>query len=110
MRAAQGRDEAQAVVRRVTGDLAGLAERAAGDAERLLANARQALRRAQARAADLAAAGIHDAAAGRRRGRLRRAVNDLAGLLEGHPPDRGPDPPAAGRYHPGRGYPAGKPA
>jgi IS5 family transposase len=82
MRAAQGRDEAQAAVRRVTGELAGLAERTARDAERLLANARQALRRAQARAADLAAAGLHDAAAGRRRGRLRRAVNDLAGLLE----------------------------
>ena len=48
LRAAQGRDEAQATVRRVTGELAGLAERAAADAERLLANARRALRRAQA--------------------------------------------------------------
>ena len=36
----------------------------------------------QAKAAALAAAGLQDAAAGRRRGRLRRAVNDLAGLLE----------------------------
>jgi transposase, IS5 family len=75
MRTAQAGTRAPAVVRRVTGDLAGLAERAARDAERLLANTRQALRRAQARTADLAAAGIHDAAAGRRRGRLRRVAS-----------------------------------
>ena len=81
LRGAQARDEAQAVVRRVTGELAGLAERAATEAEELLVNARRALRRAQAKAAELAAAGIHDAAAGRRRGRLRRAVNDLTDLL-----------------------------
>jgi IS5 family transposase len=81
-RAAQARDEKQAVVARVTGELAGLAERAATDAQRLLANARRALRRAEAKAAALAAAGLRDAAAGRLRGRLRRAVNDLAGLLE----------------------------
>ena len=47
LRAAQGRDEAQATVRRVTGELAGLAERAAAEAEKLLVNARRALRRAQ---------------------------------------------------------------
>jgi IS5 family transposase len=81
-RAAQARDEKQAVVSRVTGELAALAGRAAADAQRLLANARRALRRAQAKAAGLAAAGVRDAAAGRRRGRLRRAVNDLAALLE----------------------------
>jgi transposase, IS5 family len=81
-RAAQAQGQKQAVVARVTGELAGLAERAATDAQRLLANARRALRRAGAKAAALAAAGIHDAAAGRRRGRLRRAVNDLAALLE----------------------------
>ncbi|NMH98255.1 ISNCY family transposase [Pseudonocardia acidicola] len=81
LRGAQTRDEAQAVVRRITGELAGLAERAAADAELLLVNARRALRRAQAKAAELAAAGLHDAAGGRRRGRLRRAVNDLTGLL-----------------------------
>ena len=45
-RAAQGRDEKQAAVARVTGELAGLAERAAREARRLLANARRALRRA----------------------------------------------------------------
>jgi IS5 family transposase len=81
-RAAQAREEKQAVVARVTGELAGLAGRAAADAQRLLANARRALRRAEAKAAALAAAGLRDAAAGRLRGRLRRAVNDLAGLLE----------------------------
>jgi IS5 family transposase len=82
LRGAQRREEAQATVARVTGELADLAERAAAEADRLLASARRALRRAEARAAALAAAGERDAAAGRRRGRLRRAVNDLAGLLE----------------------------
>jgi transposase, IS5 family len=82
LRGAQRRDEAQATVLRVTGELADLAELAARDAARLLASARRALRRAQAKAAALAAAGGRDAAAGRRRGRLRRAVNDLAELLE----------------------------
>jgi IS5 family transposase len=82
LRGAAGRDEAQATVRRITGELAELAERAAADAQRLLANARRALRRAQAKAADLAAAGGRNAAAGRRRGLLRRAVDDLAQLLE----------------------------
>lgn len=81
-RAAQARDQKLAVVARMTGELAGLAGRAAKDAGRLLASARRALRQAAAKAAALAAAGLKDAAAGRRRGRLRRAVNDLAGLLE----------------------------
>ncbi len=82
IRNAQGKDQAHAAVRRITGELAGLAERAATDAERLLGNARRALRRAQVKAEALAAAGGRDAAAGRRRGRLRRAVNDLTGLLQ----------------------------
>jgi len=82
MRSAQGKDEAHAVVKRITGELADLAERAATDAEPLLSNARRALRRAQAKAQALAEAGGRDAAAGRRRGRLRRAVNDLTALLE----------------------------
>lgn len=81
-RAAQARDDRQAAVARATGELAGLAERAAAEARRLLANARRALRRADARAAALAAAGLKDPAAGRQRGRLRRAVGDLAELLE----------------------------
>src|SRR5450755_1016820 len=46
-RSAQGRDEAQRTVARITAELAGLAERAAADAERLLANAGRGLRRAQ---------------------------------------------------------------
>ncbi len=82
LRSAQGRDQAQATVQRITGELAELAERAAADAEKLLRNARRALRRTQAKAQALAVVGGKDAAAGRRRGRLRRAVNDLTELLE----------------------------
>ncbi len=82
LRGAQDRAEAQQTVQRITGELAGLAERAAADAQRLLANARRALRRAQLQAEHLAAAGGHDPAAGRRRGRLRRAVNDLSDLVD----------------------------
>ena len=81
-RAALGRDEATAAVLKTTGELAGLAEAAARDAERLLVNAQRAIGRAKARAAALAARGEHDTAAGRRRGRLVRAVNDLANLLD----------------------------
>jgi transposase, IS5 family len=82
LRSAQGRDEAQRTVQRITDELAGLAQRAAADAVRLLANARQALRRAGAKAAALAAVGERDAAVGRRRGRLRRAIDDLNKLLD----------------------------
>src|SRR3954469_19944530 len=81
LRGGPGRDEAQATVRRITGELGDLAERAAADAERLLTNARRALRRAQAKAADLVAAGGASAAEGRRRGRLHRAGDDLTELL-----------------------------
>ena len=69
------------MVLKVTGALADLAETAVRDAERLLTNAKQAVRRAKAKAAALAARGERDAVAGRRRGRLVRAVNDLAELL-----------------------------
>ena len=82
LRGAQTRDEAQRTVLTVTGELAEIAERAAADARRLLAKAKRALRRAQRKAAQLADCGLRDAVAGRRRGRLRRAVNDLADLLE----------------------------
>jgi IS5 family transposase len=81
-RSAAGRDEALAAVRRTTGDLADLAEKAADEAERLLANAKQSLRRARAKAARQKVEGTHDAAAGRRRGRLARAVDDLSDLVE----------------------------
>ena len=80
-RAALGRDEATAAVLKSTGELAGLAETAARDAERLLVNAHRAVRRATAKAAELRARGARDAAAGRRRGRLVRAVNDLQKLV-----------------------------
>jgi transposase, IS5 family len=82
MRSAAGKDEAHAAVRRVTGELADLAETAAKDAERVLANAKRALRRARAKAAALKAQGEHDPAAGRRRGRLARAVDDLGELVD----------------------------
>jgi len=82
LRSAQGRDEAQRTVQRITGEVAGLAVHAGADAQRLLGNARRALRMAQAKAEQRAARGVRDAAAGRRRGRLRRAVNDLAELLD----------------------------
>jgi transposase, IS5 family len=81
-RNAAGRDEALAVVRRKTGELADLAEVAAAEAEQLLANAKRALRKARAKAAALKSAGMTNAAAGRRRGRLTRAVDDLTGLLD----------------------------
>jgi transposase, IS5 family len=80
-RAALGRDQATAAVLKSTGELVGLAETAARDAERLLVNAKRAVRRAKAKAAELRARGERDAAAGRRRGRLVRAVNGLAKLV-----------------------------
>ena len=62
LRAAAGRDEAQATVLRVTGELAGLAQQASADAAAVLTNARRALRRVT----------------GRMKGRLRRTINELA--------------------------------
>jgi IS5 family transposase len=81
-RAQLGRDEARAGVQRITGELADLAESAIKDARVLLVNARRAADRARAKAKALAQVGVHDAAAGRRRGRLIRAVNDLHTLVE----------------------------
>ncbi|GAF49054.1 ISNCY family transposase [Rhodococcus wratislaviensis] len=80
-RSAAGRDEALAAVRRTTGELADLAETAATDAERLLTNAKHALRRARAKATARKTQGEHDGAAGRRRGRLARAIDDLEDLV-----------------------------
>src|SRR5215207_6084612 len=114
LRRAQGREEAQHTVQRITGELAGLAERAATDAQRLLANARRALRRAQAKAEQLTAAGARDAAAGRRRGSSPRSAapsgerpDQAAG---GDPADRRADPPAGRRDRAGRGDPTGQSA
>jgi transposase, IS5 family len=81
-RSAAARDAALDVVRRRNAELADLAETAAHEAERLLANAKRALRKARADAAKLKASGGCDAAAGRRRGRLARAVDDLSDLLD----------------------------
>jgi IS5 family transposase len=77
-----GRDQVKDGVARITGELAELAQATARDAHRVLGNARRALRRAHVKAAELAQAGVRDAAAGRRRGRLARAVGDLSNLLE----------------------------
>jgi IS5 family transposase len=80
-RAGAGKDKAAAAVRRLNGELADLAEAAATDAVPLLVNAKRALRRARAKARALKASGGHDPAAGRRRGRLARAVQELSELL-----------------------------
>ncbi len=81
-RSAAGRDEALAAVRRVTGELADLAETAVARCRAVVANAKRALRRARAKAKAERANGGSDPAAGRRRGRLARAVDDLTELLE----------------------------
>ena len=53
---------------------------------------------------------IDDAAAGRRRGRLARAVNDLTELLDATRQIVAQTRQRIGRDHPGRGDPAGQPA
>ena len=63
-RAQLGADGARAGVRKITGELADLAQSAIKDARQLLVNARRAAGRARARAAARAAAGAPDAAAG----------------------------------------------
>jgi IS5 family transposase len=66
LRGAQAREQAQATVVRIGGELAGLARAAAADAARVLRSARRALPKTT----------------GRTRGRLRRAVNELAVTIE----------------------------
>jgi IS5 family transposase len=66
LRGAAAREEGQAAVLRITGQLADLAHAAVADAETVLRNARKGLPRAT----------------GRRRGRLQRAINDLSTLLQ----------------------------
>jgi IS5 family transposase len=66
LRGAQARDEAQATVARITGELAELTEATAGQAGAVLRNARRALRQVTGRAG----------------GRLRRAVNELAVIIQ----------------------------
>jgi transposase, IS5 family len=65
LRGQQHRDQAQAAVRRITGELAGIAEQAMREATAVIRNATRALR----------------TAAGHRRGRLRRAINELHSLV-----------------------------
>jgi IS5 family transposase len=66
-RAKLGREETTAAIRRVTGELAGLAEKAAVQAAAVLRNGRRA---------------IGKALSGRMRGRLRRALGELAVTIE----------------------------
>lgn len=82
VRNAAAKQEALAVVKRKNLELAKLAETAAAEAERLLTNAKRAIRTARKKAAELTSQGRFDAAAGRRRGQLVRAVNDLTELLD----------------------------
>ena len=81
LRGAQQRDQAQAAVRRITGELAGIAEQAMVDAAAVLRNARRALR----------------AARGPRKGRLRQAINHLDTMVRSHPTCGGSDPQPTGR-------------
>ncbi len=76
-----GCGEATAAVLATGGELAGLARAAACDAQRLLINVKQAIRRGRVKAAQLAARGQRDAAACRPRGRFVRAVNELQKLV-----------------------------
>ena len=71
-----------AAVKKANAELADLADTAAADAGRLLANAKRALRKARTIAAQRKVHRRPDPVAGRRRGRLVRAVNDLEELLE----------------------------
>jgi transposase, IS5 family len=66
LRGEQQRDAAQAAVRRITGELAGITEAAMRDATAVIRNARRALR----------------SATGQRKGRLHRAINRLDTLVE----------------------------
>jgi len=74
---AAGRDRSPSEVRRITGEVVGLAGRAVTEPEHLLINARRALRRTNRRSG-WAAAISTNANAGRRRGYLQRAVNDTS--------------------------------
>ncbi len=81
LRGAAAREEGQAAVLRITGELAGIAESVIRDAQAVLRNARRALR----------------TATGQRRGQLHRAVNDLDTLLAMHRSSGGSDPQPFGR-------------
>ena len=65
LRGEQQRDQAQTAVRRITGELAGIAEQAMRQASSVIRNARRALR----------------TATGQRKGRLHRAINHLGAIV-----------------------------
>ncbi len=65
LRGEQQRDQAQTAVRRITGELAGIAEQAMREANSVIRNARRALR----------------TATGQRKGRLHRAINHLGTIV-----------------------------
>ena len=65
LRGEQQRDQAQAAVRRITGELAGITQAAMREAAAVIRNARRALR----------------GASGHRKGRLHRAINNLDALV-----------------------------
>jgi transposase, IS5 family len=65
LRTAEGKQDAQATVLRLTGELADLAQQAVDDAGAVLDNARRALARVT----------------GRRRGRLHKAINELSTMV-----------------------------
>jgi IS5 family transposase len=65
LRGQQQRDQAQTTVRRITGELAGIAEQTIRDAAAIVRNAKRALRRA----------------GGRRKARLRQAINHLTTVV-----------------------------
>jgi IS5 family transposase len=97
LRGAQQRDEAQSAVRRITGELADIAEAAMRDADAVVRNARRALRRATG-------------PSGQAKGRLHRALNELHTTLEHTPPGGRADPDPAGRAGARQRDPAGQPA
>jgi transposase, IS5 family len=94
LRGAVGRDATQATVLRVTSELAELAATAAEQAERLLGNAKRALRRARVTAERLRERGASPRAAGPCGRRPDRAARC-------DPADRGADPAASRGTYPG---------
>lgn len=66
LRGAQQREQAQDTVRRVTGELADLAETAMAESAKIIGNGKRACRRAT----------------GRRKGQLRQALDDLATIID----------------------------
>jgi len=89
-------------------ELDDLAETAATDAERLLANAKHALRRARTKATALKVSRTGPPAAGG--DAWPRAIDDPWGPGHRDPADHRADQTAAGRADPERSHPAGQPA